>query len=312
MKSDKIHIIITGESGGGRTLVLDRHLLRRCLLTGCGLLLFLLIGTIGGYYHWQKKTVLEKQLAEVERTGRMELNLLLDELAVSRKDLERLRMQRLRTIDQYETKLARLRKKKEKLYTENIHKRARLIKALMDEVGIRFDFEEDPSHSGGLFIAPDSGDTEEPIPDEADRFVRFLKKLPIGRPVGGRISSLYGRRLDPLNHRKAFHAGLDFRGWRGEKVHVTGSGIVKQSNYQRGFGNCIVVDHGNGYETLYAHLSKRLVKRGERVAHDQVIGLVGNTGRSTGTHLHYELHYNNKTVNPIKFLRIARLLTNKR
>jgi murein DD-endopeptidase MepM/ murein hydrolase activator NlpD len=312
MKSEKIHIIITGESGEGRTFVVDRRLLGRCLFTGLSLLAFLLAGTISGCYHWQEKSALEKKLSEVSTQKEMEQNQLIDELAESRKELRRIRLQKLRVIDQYETKLARLRQETEKIYSGDIHKRARLIKALMDEVGIRFDFEEDPSHSGGLYLAPPDNIREGSILDEADRFVLLLRQLPLGRPVDGKISSLYGRRRDPLNHKKAFHAGLDFRGRRGDKIHVTGSGVIKRSGYQRGFGNCIVVDHGNGYETLYAHLSKRLVKKGEQVYRDQVIGLMGSTGRSTGTHLHYEVHYRNKTVNPIKFLRIARLLASKK
>ncbi len=311
MKSDKIHIIITGESGEGRTFLLDRRTIRKAFFACVSLFAFLFAGTISGCYHWQEKSALEKKLTEVEQKSASEKQLLSCELADSRKELGRIRLQKLRVIDHYETKLAQLRRETEKIYSGDIHKRAKLIKALMDEVGIRYEFEEDPSHSGGLYIAP-NGDKEGSVIDEADRFVYFLRKLPLGRPVSGKISSLYGRRRDPLNHKRAFHAGLDFRGHRGDKVHVTGSGIVKRSSYQRGFGNCIVVDHGNGYETLYAHLSKRLVKKGERVRRDQVIGLVGSTGRSTGSHLHYEVHYRKKSVNPIKFLRIARLLASKK
>jgi len=311
MNSDKIHIILTGESGGSRTLLLDRRTLRRATFSLISLFAFLFAGTISGCYHWQEKSSLEQKLAEVEQTSRMRQDQLLDELCESQKELRRIRLQKLRVIDQYESKLARLRKETEQIYSGDIHKRAKLIKALMEEVGIRFDFEEDPSHSGGLYIEA-NGNGEGTVMDEADRFVCFLQKLPLGRPVKGKISSLYGRRRDPLNHRKAFHAGLDFRGRRGDKVHVTGSGIVKRSGYQRGFGNCIVIDHGNGYETLYAHLSKRLVHKGDRVARDQVIGLVGSTGRSTGSHLHYEVHYRNKSVDPLKFLRIAKLLASKK
>jgi len=308
MKHDKIHIIITGESGEGRTYLLDRHLLRRTMVSLVSLFAFLLAGTISGCYHWQEKSSLEEKLSQVSEQNRKEQDLLLDQLAESKKELSRIRLQKLRVIDQYESKMARLRQETEKIYSGDIRRRAKLIKALMNEVGIRFDFEEDPSHSGGLYLAPQDRDSS--VLDEADRFVVFLQQLPLGRPVGGKITSLYGRRRDPLNHRKAFHAGLDFRGDRGDKVHVTGCGVVKRSSYLRGFGNCIVVDHGNGYETLYAHLSKRLVTKGERVTRDQIIGLVGSTGRSTGTHLHYEVHYKNKTVDPVKFLRIAKLLAN--
>jgi len=311
MKSDKIHIIITGESGPGRTFLLDRRTARRALFTGISIIALLFAGTISGCYHWQEKSALEKKLSEVERNSSRENQELRCQLAETQKQLGRIRLQKLRIIDNYESKLVQLRRETEKLYSGDIYKRAKMIKALMDEVGIRYNVEEDPSHSGGLYIAVNSG-KESSMINETDRFICFLQKLPIGRPVNGSISSLYGRRQDPLNHKRAFHAGLDFRANQGDEIHATGSGIVKTSSYQRGFGNCVIVDHGNGYETLYAHLSKRLVSKGERINKDQVIGLVGSTGRSTGSHLHYEVHYRDKSVNPIKFLRIARLLAGKK
>ena len=309
MKSEKIHIIITGESGVGRTLLLDRTILRRTLYTVGALFAFLSAGTISGCYHWQEKATLEKTLAEVETNSRLETRQLRCQLADTQKQLGRIRLQKLRVIDRYESRLAQIRKETEQKYIGDIQKRAHLIKALMDEAGIRYDFEEDPSHSGGLYIAPKDGNNEGISIGEGDRFAQFLQKLPFGRPVAGKISSLFGRRKDPLNQQKAFHAGLDFHGKRGDDVHVTGDGTVKSSGYMNGFGYCIIVDHGHGYETLYAHLSKRFVEKGEKVKRDQVIGLVGSSGRSTGAHLHYEVHYRDKSVDPIKFLRIARLLS---
>ena len=124
------------------------------------------------------------------------------------------------------------------------------------------------------------------------------------------ISSGYGRRSDPLNDENAFHFGIDFRGKIGDPVRATGNGRVKVAGFNQGFGNHVIISHGNGYETMYAHLSKRLVKRGEKVTRSQKIGLVGNTGRSTGSHLHYEIHHHGKPIDPMKYIQVAKLTGN--
>ena len=101
---------------------------------------------------------------------------------------------------------------------------------------------------------------------------------------------------------------MDIRGRKGTDVKATGDGIVKKENYDRGHGRYVLIDHGNGFITKYAHLKKSLVKKGDVVERGQVIGLVGSTGRSTGPHVHYEFHYDDKIVNPTRFVRIARYL----
>ena len=132
--------------------------------------------------------------------------------------------------------------------------------------------------------------------------------MPLGYPMQGRLTSGFGRRSDPFNHRPAFHAGIDLKGSIGQKINSTADGIVTTSSYDKnGFGNLVVLRHGNGYETVFGHMSKRLVKKGERVQRGQVIGLMGNTGRSTGPHLHYEVHYKGEPINPKKYLSVAKL-----
>lgn len=135
---------------------------------------------------------------------------------------------------------------------------------------------------------------------------KMLASIPAIQPVRNiqlkRISSYFGYRLDPFYKVRKFHEGIDFSAPRGTPVHVTGDGkVIKVRRSRRGYGNEIEVDHGYGYITLYAHLSAFKVKKGQWVKRGQVIGLVGNTGKSTAPHLHYEVRKNNAPVDPIYF-----------
>jgi murein DD-endopeptidase MepM/ murein hydrolase activator NlpD len=116
------------------------------------------------------------------------------------------------------------------------------------------------------------------------------------------ISSYFGSRNDPFTLNLKMHMGVDFVGPKNSNIHSTADGIVTLIKYsRRGYGNEIVIDHGFGYCTRYAHLNKVLVKVGEEVERGHLIGLMGNSGRSTGTHLHYEVWFNNNPINPIIF-----------
>ena len=117
-----------------------------------------------------------------------------------------------------------------------------------------------------------------------------------------RISSHYGQRTDPFYKVTKFHGGIDFSGPVGLGIYATGDGVVKKvEKNKNGYGNNILVDHGFGYMTRYAHLNTIMVKKGDKVKRGQEIGTMGNTGKSTAPHLHYEVIKNNKTVNPINF-----------
>lgn len=112
----------------------------------------------------------------------------------------------------------------------------------------------------------------------------------------------YGMRLHPVHKVKKFHKGIDFTAPKGTDVIATGNGkVVRVENKRRGYGKNIIIDHGYGYRSLYAHLSKVDVKKGDVIKKGQVIGKVGNTGTSTASHLHYEVHINGKAVNPINY-----------
>lgn len=135
---------------------------------------------------------------------------------------------------------------------------------------------------------------------------RLMHCIPAIQPVSvrqlTRMSSTFGYRSDPFNHRGKFHSGVDFTGALGTPIHSSGDGIVvTANNSSSGYGNQVIIDHGFGYKTRYAHMSKILVKEGERVKRGQVVGAMGSTGRSTGTHLHYEVLVKNQPVNPLLY-----------
>jgi len=121
-------------------------------------------------------------------------------------------------------------------------------------------------------------------------------------PVDGWISSEFGYRISPFTGRRAFHEGVDIAANYGSPVKATAKGIVIYAGYKPGYGNLVTIDHGYGYITRYGHNSQLKVKVGDRVSKGQVIAKVGNTGRSTGPHCHYEILVNGIPVNPEKFI----------
>ena len=127
---------------------------------------------------------------------------------------------------------------------------------------------------------------------------------PSGRPVNkGWMSSGFGKRTDPFKGKKSYHRGVDFAGKRGADVVAVAAGVVIRSKKVPDFGNVVEIRHTDGYSTLYAHNQKNLVKQGDVVSKGQTIALLGSTGRSSGPHVHFEVHRNGKIVNPLRFVR---------
>lgn len=228
-----------------------------------------------------------------------------------------------------------LRRDQQKRLMSRLEDAARLslgsLETVFSKTGVDLDkvlaeVRRDYTGSGGLFIPlpegagfadePEAGDASV----EADRIASLLsdmervnsmrlaiERLPLRRPVGAaRFTSSFGARKDPINGQKSFHAGVDYAGPRGTAIYAAGAGEVVYSARQRGYGNLIKIRHAFGYETVYAHLNRRRVKVGDKVERGDRIGDMGNTGRSTGTHLHYEIRVNGKTVNPAKYIEAAR------
>ena len=142
----------------------------------------------------------------------------------------------------------------------------------------------------------------EELLDIAKNQEQRMENIPAIQPVLNkdlkRMASGYGWRVDPVYHIRRFHEGMDFSAPVGTDIFATGNGTVTYSGWKQGYGETIEIDHGFNYKTRYAHCSKRMVKVGQKVKRGDVIALVGNTGKSTGPHLHYEVLYNGRHVDP--------------
>lgn len=129
--------------------------------------------------------------------------------------------------------------------------------------------------------------------------------IPAIQPISNkdlrRTASGYGMRIDPIYRTPRFHSGMDFSAKVGTEVYATGDGVVTFSGWKQGYGNCLQIDHGYGFQTLYGHMSKFRKRVGQKVTRGEVIGEVGNTGKSTGPHLHYEVIVRGKHDNPSKY-----------
>jgi len=132
-----------------------------------------------------------------------------------------------------------------------------------------------------------------------------LKHFPTSPPISlhemTAVSSVYSSRDNPITHKKEFHCGVDYRAKRGTVVLAAADGVVFKAKREGNYGNLIAINHLNGYETTYAHLNTILVKVDQQVTKGDTIGTVGNTGMSTGDHLHFEIAYLDKKINPEQF-----------
>lgn len=145
----------------------------------------------------------------------------------------------------------------------------------------------------------------EELMDLAKSTSEKMASLPAISPINSKNLSKgisgFGSRLHPIYKIKKSHMGIDFASPTGTPIYATGDGLISDAGSERGYGNLVKIDHGYGFETLYGHMSKITVKKGQKVKRGEIIGHVGNTGVSTGPHLHYEVIKNKKPVNPIDF-----------
>ncbi len=277
----KLHFVVTSERGGTRSFVLSRNLCKFAVL----LSLFLLVGGVVGWFLSgeniflrQRSVALSEQLAHA-----IALNRGIEASAARQEEEQRERLQ---------VALAELRQ------------RSQIIKSILSSVGIRLEVHESAEGVGGPYTRVEE-DSYEGLTLMVDHYLAAIQSVPLGPPAPGVISSRFGRRLDPINDEPAFHSGVDIRNRRGTRVVAPADGVVVSSGFSSGFGNYIEIDHGNTFLTRYLHLQKRQVKSGERVVRGQVVGLLGNTGRSTGAHLHYEVSYRGRPLDPLKFIQIS-------
>jgi len=132
--------------------------------------------------------------------------------------------------------------------------------------------------------------------------VSLSRATPKGWPTKGWLTSYFGMRKSPFTGRRVMHEGLDIAANIGTPVFATADGVVARTSYSSGYGKMVVLDHGYGYRTIFGHNSKILVKSGQQIKRGDIIAKVGNTGRSTGSHLHYELRLNGVPIDPRKTL----------
>ena len=198
---------------------------------------------------------------------------------------------------------------------ENLRKTFNDINASLKPHGLYFNPLANKKESkGGLYIPEKSGLDDKRFNDritaiyknvdDYEYYKTVMKKLPLGKPVWSYwVTSHYGTRSDPFKGSKARHKGVDLASRTGNKIQIKAPGKVIKAEFSSGYGNLVVVDHGNGFQTKYAHLNKMYVHKGQTVRLNEVIGEVGTTGRSTGPHLHYEVLYHGVSVNPMPFIK---------
>lgn len=182
-----------------------------------------------------------------------------------------------------------------------------------------FDFSERPGMGGPETPTSDTPDLAATLGSVESDFARAEQQLdvltallqgqqseadtrPSRMPAPGYISSGFGTRADPFTGGRGHHLGVDIDAQIGDPIKAAANGMVSFSGVKTGYGNVVIVDHGNGYQTLYAHNQRNLVREGDVVRAGQEIGKVGSSGRSTGSHLHFEVHVNGRPVNPTAYL----------
>ncbi len=211
------------------------------------------------------------------------------------------------------TELTALQKEREETINE-LAKRVEIIDSLMKKVGIKVDKSEG---EGGLAIPIEQlfsnkeVDFSNVIPS-IDSLIYNFKTVPLGYPTAGRITSEFGLRRNPITRRLEFHLGIDIANKWGTPVRAPADGIVVKAGRCGLMGLCIEIKHNDKISTYYGHLTRLLVRKGDRVERGEIIGLMGNTGRSTGPHLHYAVKFGKKFINPISLMEVTRNAKEKR
>lgn len=172
-----------------------------------------------------------------------------------------------------------------------------------DDEDAEIDIEEIKKQDELTALITTMKDTSSSLISEIEDELNYLDCLPDLLPLEGNISSGFGYRRHPITGLRSFHNGIDITGNRGDNIQAAGSGIVTFSGWSGDFGKVVIISHGYGYETVYAHNDSILVEVGDVVNKGDVISRVGSTGRSTGPHLHFEIHYENEEIDPTGVLR---------
>jgi murein DD-endopeptidase MepM/ murein hydrolase activator NlpD len=312
--SDHFHINITWAKEQARTIILSRKKIRLGLIIWVILSCTGVVGTVLAVLFFMENHDLNSQVAS--------MNLRLIETSLESRDyadrVDNLRLQNTNLLSQNtdllsqndtDTQATPFSAEKEALVNKTLaefNERNQLIENMMKNLGVKIKERKGSPNSGGPFF-PSSDKMGEELLLRTDKNLEILRRTPLGRPIVGAITSTFGFRQDPINGRPAFHSGIDMQADYGDKVVATADGLVIQVGYNGDYGNYIEIKHGNGFTTGFAHLQSYKVKVGDTIKRGQSIGLAGNTGRSTGVHLHYEVRLNSQPINPFPFMQTAEL-----
>ncbi len=286
MKTTKIHVLLTSEKSRTISFAVSKHTIKILLcITGAmvlSLVLFLVSLSMHGTLCPDRTLLLKQQITSLEK-----------KLGAAKFETD------------MEATLSNA--------VNELNQRSQVIESIFHAVGIDFNVKDaktvidSDAGIGGPYI-PFDDKLYENLLFTTDSYLDKIQAVPLGAPIPGRITSGYGRRLDPFTHKPAIHYGIDIQNKRGTKIVATADGKVIETGYDRGYGKFIKIDHGNEFNTLFSHAKKICVRKGQIIKRGQIIGLVGNTGRSTGPHLHYEIHFKKKTINPYKYMKIAKYI----
>ncbi len=289
MESRKLHIIVAEEEGKIKRVVVSVSRLKKIFFFSSVFLMFLTF-----------MSGLSFKLIVSNRNYSSLIAKLSSELEALKKENSQLK-----------EKVFALEKEKEKILegaVAELKEKSSIIEKILSEIGLKNKDKNSPSGKGGPFLPAPFDKNYKRLLERTEYLIKNIKQIPLGYPVYGRITSGFGMRIDPFNGKWAFHSGVDIKGRIGLPIRATADGIVKSIGYNRGYGKYVIIYHGRGFSTLYAHLYKIKVKRWQRVKRGDIIGLMGNTGRSTGPHLHYEVRVGNRPVNPLKFMKLNRIM----
>jgi murein DD-endopeptidase MepM/ murein hydrolase activator NlpD len=247
--------------------------LRKNITVPLALLIILSAGTFSGIGFFMQNQNLEAEISRLESNSELQSLKMSNEWLKNRVAV--LQEERAHLLD---TAVA------------DLNEKGMLIESILESVGVDIKVKVSKENSGGPFTGS-MGATKDQLILRTDKYLDAIKDVPLGAPVPGVLTSRFGWRKDPINGKSAYHQGVDIRGRAGSEVLAF-----------------VLIDHGNGFNTKYAHMKKSLVKKGKIIERGQVIGLVGSSGRSTGPHVHYEIHYDDKILNPTRFVRVAKYL----
>ncbi len=303
---EKLHIILASEQDSTRSFSLSKSTIKTTVVITSIVIIALIISSIAGLNFAKENNQMKSSLVTLTK-----------ELKASKSWNNEFKEQLTKEVSSKEAhlqnrldKLIATNKKKAAMYDKamvELKNRSKSIESIVRAVGIKIKLKNNSKNSGGPYIALSDNNYKD-LTFKVDNYLDAVQAMPLGTPTWGTITSKYGRRIDPINGKPGFHSGIDIRQPLGAKIMSTADGVVLEQGYNRGNGNYVFIKHAMGFETKYLHMEKALVKKGQKVKRGQVIGLIGNTGRSTGAHLHYEIIYKNKTVNPLRFVRIARYM----